>query len=348
VKFGGPSLFSSVRFLWEISPKVWESGVLSRLGTIRLAMGWSGSRLDVRAGPILLVDHNANKIQHAERVFGSEVSLVNALGIRHRWRWRTLLILACLLPARARAIATALVHATNLRHSLHRGQKVVLWNPYTLLQFAVDERVGAEAAYHLTASYPALRQVRWAHGCSLALGILEYDQSKQVETLQPWEFERSDPVLVVYLSHLSEVPRHDAELSLLRAIRVWRECTVAPIEIFIHYIDRGKAVNDPRHRWFFDEFGDLVSHRNSLTSSSRLQISLSALSTIGLDLLSMDIAHFVVAPEPSGKVPNEEWQARLDPLRADVLRVGDGADEWLQKIRASHPELFKQVFKAWV
>ena len=340
-----PSLLDSARFLWVISPKVWESGVRSRLGTIRVALSRSGSNEELPAEPLLLVDHNSSKMPHAERVFGSAVSLVNPLAMRHRWRWRMLLLLACLLPVRARGVAFALVHATNLLDHLHLGQKVVLWNPYTLLQFAVDERVGSEAAYHLTASYPALRRVRRAHGCSLALDVLGYDKPKRVETLQPWAFERSDPVLVIYLSHLNEVPRHDAELSLLAATRAWREQTAAPIEIFIHYIDRGTAVNDSRHRWFFDEFGDLVSNRDSLTSSSRSQISLSALSTIGLDLLSMDIAHFVVTPEPPGNELDEAWQARLDPLRPDVLRVGDGVDQWLRKIRSSHPDLFQQIFK---
>ena len=345
MRSGRPSLLDSARFLWVISPKVWESGVRGRIGTIRFALSRWGPNHDVPTGPILLIDHNSGKVPHAERVFGSPVSLANPLVMRHRWRWRTLLLLACLLPVRARGVASALVHATNLRDHLHLGQKVVLWNPYTLLQFAVDERVGSEASYHLSASYPALRQVRRAHGCSLALDVLGYEQPKRVETLQPWAFERSDPVLVIYLSHLNEVPRHDGELSLLAAVRAWRERTLAPIEIFIHYINRGTAVNDPQYRWFFDEFGDLVSDRDSLAWSSSSQISLSALSTIGLDLLSMDIAHFVVAPEPSSSEPDEAWQARLDPLRPDVLRVGDGVDQWLRKIRSSHPDLFQQVFE---
>ena len=341
-----PSLLDSTRFLWAISPAMWESGVRGRLGTIRFSMRRSGPK--VPAAPVLLIDHNPSKIPHAERVFGSPVTLVNPLTIRHRLRWRSLLAIACLLPFRARGVAMALAHAANLRHYIHPDQEVVLWNPYTLLQFAVDERAGSEAAYHLSASYPALRQVRRAYGCAVALEVLGYDKSKRVETLQPWTFQRQDPALVIYLSQLDDVPRRDSELSLLAAVRAWREQTLTPIEIFIHYIDRGAAVNDPRHRWFFDEFGDLVSDRDSLTSSSRSQISLSALSTIGLDLLSMNIAHFVVAPEPFGNEPRDGWQSRLDPSRTDVLGVGEGPDRWLQKIRSNHPDLFKQVFKPGV
>jgi hypothetical protein len=144
---------------------------------------------------------------------------------------------------------------------------------------------------------------------------------------------------------LEEVIRHVSELSLLDAVRAWKSQTLAPIEIFIHYTDRGTARNDPQHRWFFEEFGEFVSDRDSLESSSTSQISLSALSTIGLDLLSMDIAHFVIAAEPSVNGLEEGWQTRLDPSRPDVLRVGDGVDEWLLKIRSSRPDLFQQVFK---
>jgi len=278
-------------------------------------------------------------------VFGSAVSLINPLALPHRLHWRALLIAACALPGRARSVATTLIHASNLRHHLQPGQKVVLWNPYTLLQFAVDERVGTESAYHLDASYPALRRVQKAHGCSVALDLIGYEQSKWVLALQPWSLDRTDPVLVVYLSKLEEVTRHVSELSLLDAVRAWKSQTLVPIEIFIHYTDRGTARNDPQHRWFFDEFGEFVSDRDSLESSSTSQISLSALSTIGLDLLSMDIAHFVVVPQGAGSEPYDGWRSRLDSSRTDVLRVGDGVDQWLLKIRSVRPDLFQQVFK---
>lgn len=345
MRSGRPSLLDSARFLWTISPAMWETGVRSRRRTIWEAITRTKSPQGIPAGAMLLVDHNPSKVQHAERVFGSAVTLVNPLDLRHRLRARALLIAACVLPQRARGVATTLIHASNLRYHLQPGQTVVLWNPYTLLQFAVDERVGTDSAYHLNASYPALRRVQKAHGCSVALDLIGYEQSKWVLALQPWSLDRTDPVLVVYLSQLEEVTRHVSELSLLDAVRAWKSETLVPIEIFIHYTDRGTARNDPQHRWFFDEFGEFVSDQDSLESSSTSQISLSALSTIGLDLLSMDIAHFVVAPEPSGNGPDEGWQRRLDPLRPDVLRVGDGVDEWLLKIRSSRPDLFQQVFK---
>ena len=340
-----PSLLDSARFLWAAAPAVWESGVRGRLGTIRQAMTRSKRNQGFAEDAVLLIDHNPSKVEHAERVFGSAVILANPLDLRHRLRARALLIAACVLPQRARGVATTLIHASNLRYHLQPGQTVVLWNPYTLLQFAVDERVGTESAYHLDASYPALRRVQKAHGCSVALDLIGYEQSKWVLALQPWSLDRTDPVLVVYLSKLEEVTRHVSELSLLDAVRAWRSQTLVPIEIFIHYTDRGTARNDPQHRWFFDEFGEFVSDRDSLESSSTSQISLSALSTIGLDLLSMDIAHFVVVPQGAGSEPYDGWRSRLDSSRTDVLQVGDGVDQWLLKIRSVRPDRFQQVFK---
>lgn len=345
MRSGRPSLLDSARFLWVNSPEVWESGVRGRLGTIRAALTRITPSGESEVSELVLIDHNPSKVPHAERVFGSAVTLVNPLALPHRLHWRALLIAACALPGRARGVATALIHAYNLRYHLQPGQNIAVWNPYTLLQFAVDERIGTESAYHLDASYPALRRVRNAHGCSVALDLIGYEESKRVMALQPWRFDRSDPVLVIYISKLDEVIRHPSELGLLDAVRAWKSRTLAPIEIFIHYTDRGTAVNDPRHRWFFDEFGEFVSDRNSLESSSSAQISLSALSTIGLDLLSMDVAHFVVTPQAAGSEPYDGWRLRLDPSRTDVLRVGDGVDEWLLRIRLSRPDLFQQVFK---
>lgn len=346
MRSGGPSLLDSARFLWSICPDVFESGVRSRLGTIRGAMARHAKGSPPRACSALLVDHNPRKLAHAERVFGIPLVLIDPLNLRHQWRWRFLLVLASGLPNRIRIVATSMIHAANLRHCVPAGQSVFLWNPYTLLQFAVDEMLGSEATYHLSASYPALRHVRVARGCSVALDLLGYDRSQRAETLQPWSFGRRDPVLVVYLSTLKDVVDHSCELGLLRAVRAWRDWTVAPIEIFIHYTDRGTAAHDPRYEQFFREFGGLVTDRDSLNSSSLEQISLSALSTIGLDLLSIDIAHFVVAPEISGSGPIDGWQSRLELSRSDVLRVGDSVDQWLRQIRACQPDLFQRIFKA--
>lgn len=339
------SLLDSARFLWSISPEVWESGVRGRLGTIRISMTRGNRASSGLGASALLVDHNPSKVAHAERVFGRPMTLVDPLTASHGLQWRVLLMLACLLPARARQVATALIHAGNLRHLVRSDQRVFLWNPYTLLQFAVDEVLGTDAAYHLDASYPALRRVQKAHGCQVALDLIGYDLSTQVEALQPWIRKRSEPVLVVYLSKLDEMPRHASELGLLEAVRAWRHQTNLPIEIYIHYTDRGVARDEPRHSTFFAEFGDLVTESNSLDQLSSNQISLSALSTIGLDLLSMDIAHYVMVP---GSLQDEAfggWRDRLDPKRADVLRSDELPDRWLETIRHHHPVLSGQVFK---
>jgi len=340
------SIRDSARFLWAIYPDVFESGVRGRFGTIRFVLARPAPIPQPQEGLALLVDHNSGKLAHAERVFGVPFALVDPLAVCHRWRWRVLLLLACLLPARVREVVTALIHVTNLARYVRSGQEIFLWNPYTLLQFAVDELLDVKATYHLSASYPALRRVKQAHGCSVALEVLGYEQSKRVEALQPWRFGRTDPILAIYLSQLDEVFQHESELSLLAAVRAWRYKTLAPIEIFIHYTDRERATYDQRHAEFFREFGDLVSDRDSLVSSSTGQISLSALSTIGLDLLSMEIAHFVVAPEPHSGEPTNVWQARLDPSRTDLLRATEGTEHWLQKIRFSRPDLFREVFRA--
>ena len=339
------SLLDSARFLWSISPEVWQSGVRGRLGTIRISMTRGNRASSGLGASALLIDHNPSKVAHAERVFGRPMTLVDPLTASHRLPWRVLLVLACLLPDRAREVATALIHAGNLRHLVRSDQQIFLWNPYTLLQFAVDEVLGTDAAYHLDASYPALRRVQKAHGCQVALDLIGYDHATQVEALQPWSRQRSEPVLVVYLCKLDELARCASERGLLEAVRAWRHHTNLPIEIYIHYTDRGVARDAPRHSAFFGEFGDLVSEGNSLDQLSSNQISLSALSTIGLDLLSMDIAHFVMVPGSLQEEADGGWRERLDPKRVDVLRSDEPPDRWLDTIRNQHPVLSEQVFK---
>lgn len=346
MRFSVRSLTGSSTFLWRISPEMWMSGVRGRLGTLRTAV-LSRRLPDVPpfdAGWGVLVDSNPNKGAHAERVFGRPMVIVDPVAIRHNLRWRVALLLTCMLPTRARAVVVALVHARNLSGRLMPEQRVYLWNPYTLMQFAVSEVLEVEATYHLDASYPRLRAVGQAHGCQVALDLLGYAADERVHTLQPWNLTRDEPVLVVYLSKLDEMQRHRSELRLLDAVRAWRDLTTAPIEIYIHYTDRQTARQEPLHAEFFDEFGDLVSDENSLDRLSSSQISVSALSTIGLDLLSMDIAHFVMTPNDPLTEPFGVWRNRLDASRHDVLNTDDSPESWLATIRHKHPDRSRSVF----
>jgi len=346
VRFSVRSLTSSPSFLWRISPEIWMSGVRGRLGTLHTAV--LSRRLPdvprIDAGWGVLVDSNPNKVPHAERVFGRPMVIVDPVTIRHTMRWRVALLLTCMLPTRSRAVVVAIVHAHNLSGRLTPEQRVYLWNPYTLMQFAVSEVLAVEATYHLNAGYPRLRAVGRAHGCQVALDLLGYAADERVNTLQPWSLTRDEPVLVVYLSKLDEMQRHRSELRLLDAVRAWRDMTAVPIEIYIHYTDRQTARQEPRHAKFFDEFGDLVRDENSLDRLSSSQISISALSTIGLDLLSMDIAHFVMTPNDSSSEAVGVWQSRLDASRHDVLSADDSPESWLATIDHKYPARSRAVF----
>lgn len=340
------SLTGSPSFLWRISPEMWMSGVRGRLGTLRTAV--LSRRLPdvprIDAGCGVLVDSNPNKVPHAERVFGRPMVIVDPVTIRHNLRWRVALLLTCMLPTRSRAVVVAMVHAHNLSDRLTPEQRVYLWNPYTLMQFAVSEVLAVEATYHLDASYPRLRAVGRAHGCQVALDLLGYAADERVHTLQPWSLTRDEPVLVVYLSKLDEMQRHRSELRLLDAVRAWRDMTAEPIEIYLHYTDRQIARQDSFHAEFFDEFGDLISDENSLDRLSSGQVSISALSTIGLDLLSMDIAHFVMTPNDSSSEAVGVWQSRLAVGHHDVLITDDSPDSWLATIDHKYPARSRAVF----
>jgi hypothetical protein len=102
VRSGRPSLLDSARFLWAISPEVWESGVRGRLGTIRTRCSSPSRTQAIPEGAVLLVDHNPSKVQHAERVFGSAVTLVEPACLAHRLRCALFSLVLVCAPGRAR------------------------------------------------------------------------------------------------------------------------------------------------------------------------------------------------------------------------------------------------------
>ena len=306
---------------------------------------YTGEFLAKNSETKFLVDQNPRKLVHARRVFGSDLSLLHPLEINHRTRWRILLLLTCALPERLRIVAVALIHAKNLQATIPQAREIYLWNPYNLLHYAVDEVLGTEGAYHLVATYPPLRFANYVYSNQVVRELSGESFGAHKVALQPWRIHRDDPILVLYLSKLNFGLQDESERALLNVARSWRDLTRFPIEIYLHYSDRTLNFEGDEREEILLEFGGLLKTEDSLSSASRNQISLSAASSIGLDLLTMDISHFVVAPVRSELPGRSDWQRRLDPEKWNVLTVDASFEVWLRGIRGKYPELFSRVFR---
>lgn len=321
--------------LLECESQVYESGIPSRVGVLRRA--FSSNVKGECSSPLVdawLADHNPNKLEPSEKCFGVRLRLQDPLALGLKLRFRTMLIFSTFFFGGLRDSVTALIFALNFR-ARSQGRRVFLWNPYTLLQVAIGEVVTVEGVFHLEASYPPIRNVRTAYGNPLALDILGYPDAQRQVRYQEHRFSRSEPLLVIYMSQLAWLNEAPSEKSLLLLARCAARRLEQRVEIFLHYSDRDSVYRAPADFPELAGLDHLIRFDDSLRNLSTRQVSVSALSSIGLDLLASEVNHLVLVGDKniSEGAPNSWRNREVVRARDDVLKIGDGPDVWIDELK---------------
>ena len=343
------SVADELERLWSLAPGMAATGLPSRLRLAYLALRSPGSGSETNlTGALLLLDANDNKLAHAQREFNEPCARLDPLEIPLRLKFRLLLLCSILLPGRVGSVVSVLTIAANVRRGLPGGTRCALYNPYFLLQYAIARLVPIEKVFHLAPEYPRIDGVRDAVACSAAHEILGYRPEQRRFTIQPHSVVEDRPVIRVYLTQIRGLVERREEAALLNFVRWVRGRTDAPVEIFLHYLDRDIAKSDPRAAELFNEFGALVRREVSLQSLSRGQVSVSGSSSIGYDLLSSDLCHLVVFDPEYHEIPTNGtvWQelSAWREHRRDVLCFDAPYREWLDALFAVDSAIFEGVF----
>ena len=333
-----PSLVDSARFLWRVQGELSGSGVRSRLGTLHIVFKQPASGMNRLDSGAVLADHNTSKVEHASRVFGCQLRLVDPLATRHLFRYRVLLVVSSILFGPVREISVALIHASNFRRLLKAGPDVYLWNPYTLLQFAISERVELKGVYYLTVAYPEIRRPGRAFASPRAHDLIGTPTELREIAYQPIAVTSKVLRCAFYPTQLHGLSVLETERQLISLARALREISRVPVRIFLHYIDR--QMQWERLRESLGDLADIVTQEDSLKSVSSRQISFSASSTIGLEFLSRGLCHFIIArPHDTGREVVGDWRWRLEPDCPSVLWSDEDTAVWLERVRTQCPEL---------
>ena len=342
MRSGRPSLLDSARFLLSIRGELSGSGVRSRLGTLQIALNPIAPSAELRHSGAVLADSNSSKLGHACRVFGCQLRLVDPLATRHLLRYRILLVASSFLFGPVRELFVALIHASNLRKSLKAKPDVYLWNPYTLLQFAISERLELRAVYYLTVAYPAIRRPGRAFASPRAHDLIGTPVQLREIAYQPMSVNSSVIQCVFYPTQLHGLSVLETERQLISLARGLTEISQVPVRIFLHYIDREMPREGLRES--LGDLADIVTREDSLKGVSSRQISFSASSTIGLEFLSRGLCHFIIAPRHDAvREVVGDWRWRLEPDCPSVLWSDEHTAVWLERVRTQCPELGRLI-----
>jgi len=339
------------RRLWAISPRVHGSGLPRRLRLAALA--FRPAAVDLTSDQLrhlVLLDTNENKVQHAEREFGEECTRVDPLRPPIGPGKRFGLLLSLIFPGRVGDVTACMILARSLQQGLPSGLRIAFYNPYFLLQYAIAELREVDKVFHLVPEYPRVESAREAFACVAAHEILGYRSDVQRITIQPHTIVDDRPIVRVYLSQLFQLEKLPEERALIDFVRWIRDRVVVPVEIFLHYNDRGVAESDPRASALFEEFGELICREASLHQLSLGQVSFSGSSSIGYDLISSSICHVLVYDQERQaiRVVDEEglrlvaWRAE----RPDVIPCDSPPEHWLEALRLVDEVRYQAIFGA--
>jgi len=337
--------------LWALSPRVYASGLPRRFRLVALAFRPGAVDLPSdRMRQLVLLDSNENKVQHAEREFRERCFRVDPLRPPIGPSKRLGFLLSLIFPGRLGDVTACMILARSLQQSLPSGSRIAFYNPYFLLQYAIAELCEVDKVFHLVPEYPRVKSAKQAFACLAAHEILGYRPDVQRTTIQPHTIVDDHLVVRVYLSQLVQLEKLAEERALIDFVRWIRDRVEVPIEIFLHYIDRGVAESNPRASALIEEFGDLICREASLHQLSSGQVSFSGSSSIGYDLLSSSICHVMVYDQERQATRRvDEDGLRLVAWRTerpDVIPWDSPPEHWLEALRLVDEVRYQAIFGA--
>lgn len=256
-------------------------------------------------GSDFLLEYNLKKAAPAQRVFRRPLVFVHPRDLRFRGYECVLLFVASFVVTRRRLVAMYLqILAKSLDASIPKNATIHLFNPYHMLHLAAA-MVDRPSAIYFGSGELLMRQQKYFSNADTVFGTSETlkhgvqpSQSQVVTVVPEHTFVSSANRVAVYFTALDRLPRYANE-ERLGEFALWiNQHVCEPLCVYLHYLDT--ASSDWPHR--LEELGlaALISRvripcagQGSLHELSSCQISFSAASSIGGDLISLGVRHFV-------------------------------------------------------
>lgn len=287
---------------------------------------WSERNPLPAEGSRLFVDYNANKVGGLKE---SSLWDVDAFFNVHKSKpcptERLGTLLAVLLPPKLfRAIQCTLIAKSAVR-AIPDSCTVVLWNPYTHLHFAISHLRLIESSFLQTAEYPLPPNVKRFFGCRAVGAAYSLNSDEFLVSQVAHRIVESSGEFQICLTQWRASRDSPSENALL-AFAAYLNDREMPVKIYLHYRDRG----DEHLDGFPNRLRHLLSREPVLKNVSCSNVSVSAGSSVGLQLASLNESHFFHLDEgyPDLGGPWKSWVS----AQRNFLHQNEEFDQWLLKI----------------
>jgi len=326
------SIVALVVELSAITSKLSTKGSLSRLGSLRRSLMFAKTT-DLN-GPYVLVDHNMNKFTAAKRHWPG-CDFLNPYLLQPCLMERFLVLIAVFVGTNLRLSLQAIGLGISVQKTIGENKTTVIWNPTQVFHHGISLTAKRCECYLKSPGFPLPRKCEKFVGVEMIGAIYGLNAVQFAAHNVEHRVTSQQSRIAIYLSKLDG---HDEREARLLQFAEFLNAGRKPFKIFLHYQDRTlplhpKIANFPR---------GVVSLEDSLFALSSEQVSISAISTVGLELASISKNHFFcigVRPDVFGR------NCTVTPLYAflsgqpHVLRTSQGDDEWIAQIVAENSNL---------
>lgn len=336
------SLFRLWRDLSQRSIHLSARGTLSRRGAVRRAFAVA-ARPERSTEPRVLIDHNVNKLDAAKSVWGP-LAFVNVYEGRPRLVERLALLLGLFLPDRPRRVLQGLGTAHTAKHTLRPDVQLFVWNPTQIIHHCLIDYLGVSDCMIFNPIVPLPRNCQGYSGRPIVRDIYEISTAKFTNVMPAFKTINNSPRFSIYMSKLpdgSTFPISSEARIAKFGIHLWQ--LGVKTRFFFHYRDRF-SMSRIEELGFPIEICDLGQ---SLTMLSNSQISISASSTIGLDLDAIGAGHFycLATERTVTMAPSDTLTPLATYLKKSsrTLREELSNEEWISTISEHEPILWKRI-----
>lgn len=236
----------------------------------------------------ILIEYNQNKHKPFEEMVGKQLFFFNPDELSFPIKDKVILFSLLFCNQKSRDIYYASLLHRLISNSIDKESNIYIWNPYSIWHYSLSYLKNHKTAYIHTPYYPFF-QAETYYSNSFIRELYSLYKYHHYEISPNCEF-REDTYKKIKI-FLTQLGRESVAESKLIEFSKYLICNkkLTNIEIFLHYADRGIRISTTK----LSGLEDFISHDKSLDNLSNDQISFSSRSSIGYDLLSLGLNHYI-------------------------------------------------------
>ena len=273
----------------------------------------------------ILIEYNSSKLEASENLFGKKLYFLNPNKLIFPLRYRVFLLICMFLNEKYRNLVYCILMHYTVKNVLNDDAQIYIFNPYSLWHYSFSFLKNIKTVYMHTCSYPLFDADHYYANAFVA----------KVYGLDKHEFNLANPahnyidnlpIIKIYLTQLS------VDLQNENYLRNFAKYLISTkkynVLVYLHYLDRKLDLSETP----IADLKDSVSHEKSIDNLSNKQISFSAGSSIGFELLSLGINHYIFHRESLQTPELDSYAAQSDRF----LKIDESFEHLCNKLHLNN------------